>query len=1148
MKHKQLWLTAAVMTMLGTNMSFAAVQIGDNSIAEGNQAISTGVNSIAVGTNAVATGDNLTGPVIKQKLAENQAKLAEIERLTKLVNDETIDFNQKHAIYNRVEAAKKKIAENNALIQNTLQPNLDTATNNYNAFKPEYDETVRQMNERLSYINKLNFSLLTTDPNGLDTLATELKQKSEDGFHGINNDLNFYKTYIQNYIKAKGDLENIIADVNSNLYSVNYISSANHLGINTNNLNLYYISALYSADNFTDFTKINIDNNSSIYFNATSELSRVASFNDTQYNTYLNSIDNLDRAKSLIESMPISGALTQASKESIITAISLQKERSHVLFDMKHEQYLYDSLKSSNPTQALVHLQNKIKLEEDAKTLFNKLKTLKASPDSWINSFSSWLKTNVTDVIQSNTLTVKTLSDQYKAAIADKQAKLDDLNAKVQAADAAVKAKQRENAQLQPTQQELDDAAAAARVKAKLDADQAALDDAKRTLALNDLKNIGTNAIAVGNNSLVTGKNAIGIGTNGLITGEDAIGIGRDNTITGVGSVTIGSNNSIQSNNAFAIGNNINIPTGMNNAVVIGNNSTAKSPTTVDGVTADATVSIGSSGHERQLVNVAKGEISNTSTDAINGSQLYKVQSEVDKKANKDASNLTGTDVSKWQEKLGTGTVTNGNTGLVTGDTVYKEIAKTNTALDTKANTGLDNITDAGKTVIRNVAKSAVKVVNGQNTTVTTGTDGDATTYAVNVSNDAIKNVVQPELNKKANTDASNLTGTDVSKWQEKLGTGTVTNGNTGLVTGDTVYKEIAKTNTALDTKANTGLDNITDAGKTVIRNVAKSAVKVVNGQNTTVTTGTDGDATTYAVNVSNDAIKDAVQPELNKKANTDASNLTGADVSKWQEKLGTGTVAAGNTGLVTGDTVYNVVRNSAGNPLAVAYDSIAKDHISLNGQNGTIISNVRNGQVAEGSMDAVNGGQLFETNSRINQLGGEVKHVGAISAALAGLHPQEYDDHYKLSIAAARGAYDGASAFALGAFYRPNSDLMFNAASTISSGKKAYTVGVSYKFGTSTKQSVLAENAALQDKVNKLESMMNTIVNSPLFKLSKERSTFPDVPSERWDAPAVETLHANGIIQGYPDGTFKGDQPMSRSEYAKMIYELAEKLTTSNN
>ena len=1033
MKHKQLWLTAAVMTMLGTNMSFAAVQIGDNSIAEGNQAISTGVNSIAVGTNAVATGDNLTGPVIKQKLAENQAKLAEIERLTKLVNDETIDFNQKHAIYNRVEAAKKKIAENNALIQNTLQPNLDTATNNYNAFKPEYDETVRQMNERLSYINKLNFSLLTTDPNGLDTLATELKQKSEDGFPSINNDLNFYKTYIQNYIKAKGDLENIKADKNSNAYNDGSIMASNVQGINTNNVSLSRIHWLYTSGNTLVYGSDIYNTPNSMSFNFSDSLvTSIANLNDQDYATqlaYANS--NFSKAQTLVNALPLDGALNQDTKNNILDTIAAQKERYIAIVNAKHEQYLYDSLKNSNPTQALQHLQNKLQYEQQFKDASNKVVTLSQSSNSWGNAFSSWYKTNVTDIENSNTLTVTTLSNQYKVAIADKQAKLDDLNAKVQAADAAVKAKQRENAQLQPTQQELDDAAAAARVKAKLDADQAALDDAKRTLALNDLKNIGTNAISVGNNSLVTGKNAIGIGTNGLITGEDAIGIGRDNTITGVGSVTIGSNNSIQSNNAFAIGNNINIPTGMNNAVVIGNNSTTKSPTTVDGVTADATVSIGSSGHERQLVNVAKGEVSNTSTDAINGSQLYKVQSEVDKKANMDASNLTGTDVSKWQEKLGTGTVTNGNTGLVTGDTVYKEIAKTNTALDTKANTGLDNITDAGKTVIRNVAKGAVKVVNGQNTTVTTGTDGDATTYAVNVSSDAIK---------------------------------------------------------------------------------------------------------------------DAVQPELNKKANTDASNLTGTDVSKWQEKLGTGTVAAGNTGLVTGDTVYNVVRNSAGNPLAVAYDSIAKDHISLNGQNGTIISNVRNGQVAEGSMDAVNGGQLFETNSRINQLGGEVKHVGAISAALAGLHPQEYDDHYKLSIAAARGAYDGASAFALGAFYRPNSDLMFNAASTISSGKKAYTVGVSYKFGTSTKKSVLAENAALQDKVNKLESMMNTIVNSPLFKLSKERSTFPDVPSERWDAPAVETLHANGIIQGYPDGTFKGDQPMSRSEYAKMIYELAEKLTTPNN
>lgn len=631
MKHKQLWLTAAVMTMLGTNMSFAAVQIGDNSIAEGNQAIATGVNSIAVGTNAVATGDNLTGSVIKQKLAENQAKLAEIERLTKLVNDETIDFNQKHAIYNRVEAAKKKIAENNALIQNILQPNLDTATNNYNAFKPEYDETVRQMNERLSYINKLNFSLLTTDPNGLDTLATELKQKSEDGFPSVNNDLNFYKTYIQNYIKAKGDLENIKADRISHYYDESYINSNNTSGINTNGTTISGIYYLYNPWSYylgrVDGTgnELNIDA-------STINLQAVASLDDTKYNSYLNKINNFDSLKSNIENLPLTGALTQETKNNLLEAVAVAKKRSFSLINLKHEQYLYDSLKNTNPTQALIHLQNKLRFESDYKDSNTKLFNLSHSEFSWENSYNKWFKSNVTDIENSNTLTIKTLSDQYKVAIADKQAKLDDLNAKVQAADVAVKAKQRENVQLQPTQQELDDAAAAARVKAKLDADQAALDDTKRTLALNNLKNIGTNAIAVGNNSLVTGKNAIGIGTNGLITGEDAIGIGRDNTITGVGSVTIGSNNSIQSNNAFAIGNNINIPTGMNNSVVIGNNSTAKAPTTVDGITADATVSIGSSGHERQIVNVAKGEVSSTSTDAINGSQLYKVQADVDKK------------------------------------------------------------------------------------------------------------------------------------------------------------------------------------------------------------------------------------------------------------------------------------------------------------------------------------------------------------------------------------------------------------------------------------------------------------------------------------------------------------------------------------
>ncbi|MFU2124234.1 hypothetical protein ACLRAD_11970, partial [Gallibacterium anatis] len=132
---------------------------------------------------------------------------------------------------------------------------------------------------------------------------------------------------------------------------------------------------------------------------------------------------------------------------------------------------------------------------------------------------------------------------------------------------------------------------------------------------------------------------------------------------------------------------------------------------------------------------------------------------------------------------------------------------------------------------------------------------------------------VDAELAKKANIDASNI---NTAKFAEKLGTGVVEAGNTNLVTGGTVA-------TALENKANTDLSNITNTAKTVIKNLAKDSVKVIAGTNTTVTTGTDGDATTYSVNVSNDAIKAAIQTDLDSKANANASNITGDNKTKWQ-------------------------------------------------------------------------------------------------------------------------------------------------------------------------------------------------------------------------------------------------------------------------
>lgn len=404
----------------------------------------------------------------------------------------------------------------------------------------------------------------------------------------------------------------------------------------------------------------------------------------------------------------------------------------------------------------------------------------------------------------------------------------------------------------------------------------------------------------------------------------------------------------------------------------------------------EGAVSVGVSGSQtRQIINVAAGT---EDTDAVNVAQLKRVADEIGKKANLDASNLTDGDVTAWQQKLGNGTVTEGNTGLVTGGTVY-------TALEGKADTNLSNITAEGETVISNIAKDSVVVKAGANVTVDDVTVGNTKTYTVNVSNDAIKGAVQAdldkkadatyvdsELDKKADKDAGNLTADDVAKWQEKLGNGKNEAGNTGLITGDTLNKALAEIDISgqITNKADTDLGNITKEGETVIANIAKDSVKVIDGTNTTVTVGADGDATTYAVNVSNDAIKNAVKDDLDKKADTDAGNLTDGDVTKWQEKLG----------------VHDLTE------------------------------------------------QFNGLDSRVNQLDGRIDRVGAGAAALAALHPLDFDPEDKWTFAAGVGHYRSTQALAIGAFYRPNAKTMFSVAGSIGNGDDMLNLGVSFKLG----------------------------------------------------------------------------------------------------
>ena len=515
----------------------------------------------------------------------------------------------------------------------------------------------------------------------------------------------------------------------------------------------------------------------------------------------------------------------------------------------------------------------------------------------------------------------------------------------------------------------------------------------------------------------------------------------------------------------------------------------------------------------------------NVSNDIITGAIAPKiselsnaVDTKLSTKANKDASNLSTEDASKWSEKLGTGTVTDGNTGLVTGGTVNTAITNAvntatsniNNGLDSKfnakANTALDNITDDGKTVIRNLSKEAVKLENGTNTSVESRTDGNSTIYKVNVSNDIItgaiapkiselSNAVDTKLSTKANKDASNLSTEDASKWSEKLGTGTAKAGDKGLVTGDTLH-------TAL---ANVQIDPST----------------------------------------------------LTSKANTNASNLTAENVKEWSAKLGTGTVGQGESsnGLVNGKSVYEAIQNYSPKGLiktdgkTVTVDRAGTaTHVDFRGtdEHGNSILRDITGVVTNPNdpTSVVNMDTLQTQSQGLEQKLTKDINVGtATASALAALHPLDFDESNKVSFAVSHGQYNGAKATAFGGFVRPNENIMLSLASTISPNDRAWNAGLSFKIGSGSTHKKVNQNEfeALRNKNDKLENELNQLkdqLSKLSTRLSPKRASFPDVPKDHWAKEAVETLHGNDVLDGYPDGEFKGDKQMTRYEYAQMLYK----------
>lgn len=652
---------------------------------------------------------------------------------------------------------------------------------------------------------------------------------------------------------------------------------------------------------------------------------------------------------------------------------------------------------------------------------------------------------------------------------------------------------------------------------------------------------------------------------------------------------------------------------------------------TTDGMTITNGPSITKTGIDagsKKITNVADGDISPTSKDAINGSQLVSYVA-ANKTILKDGKNTTVT-------------------GNGTKDDPYKVNVNDNLNLGEKGTNGKDGsigvngtngssvtingkdgsigmVGEDGKDGLTMKSAKGQDGVDGANgmTRIVYEDDGHVT-HEVATLDDGLKfagntGSVAKKLNStmtikgngtKADTeyDASNIKtvvdaqGDLVIGLDKNLKADTVTVGGQGKDGADGI-------NGAIGVKGSDGKDGVTisSIGKDGTNGTdghigingkdgASADIHVVKGVNgvdgTDGYNGTDGidrivyedhNENTQTVATMNDGMKyggdvgNVINKKLNGQVNvvggiTDSSKLSTEDnigvVSdgsdnlkvrlskdlKGLDSVTTKTVTA-DTGNITtvnastvnvGDTTITTGGMTIQNGSAGQDVTLNKDGLN-NG--GNKITNVAPGDISSTSTDAVNGSQLYGTETRINRLGNRINHVGAGAAALAGLHPLDFDPDDKWDFAAGYGNYKNANAVAIGAYYRPNEDTMFSVGGSFSGGENMVNVGVSWKFGqkshiSRSRVSMAKDMLAMKNQIETLTKKLAAYESGQPVKLAPIATgamTFPDVPENHWAYEYVKNLAERGYLKGYPDGEFKGDRAMTRYEYAAIIYRALQ-------
>ena len=533
-----------------------------------------------------------------------------------------------------------------------------------------------------------------------------------------------------------------------------------------------------------------------------------------------------------------------------------------------------------------------------------------------------------------------------------------------------------------------------------------------------------------------------------------------------------------------------------------------------------------------------------------------------------------------------------------------------------------NTVSDANNTVIvgdnRKVTGANNSVIIGSSDAETTTTVNDAVAIGHNTEVSAEGGVALGSKSKA--TVAAGSAGYDISTKAASTDTSSTWKATASAVSVGDVANDVTRQITSVAAGTNdTDAVNVAQLKKveTKISTVeadAKKHTTVVAGDNTTVTSGTNANGgAEYKVSVNKDLVEmssanfgkatDDVRARIDKDSarffngsenigvtpkgiqieNTDT--LEQANFTKYgmYASEGSKTIYYTTNGISAGDQIINNVKAGVADTDAVNVSQLKRvqDQIAASTQVTTVtagdhikVTPTVNGNTHDYKVSLADdiAGQITNNTTNINKNTNDIKNIkGDLSkidkrvdksvagaAALAALHPLDFDPDAKWDFAAGYGHYRSGDAAAIGAFYRPNEDVQLSVGSTVGSDETVFNAGLSVKVGAHSgvsrsrvaigkevlalKKTVAEQNAQIQ----KLTTLLNGVAST---KMKADHTTlFPDIPTNHWAYEAVSDLSRRGLVEGYPDGTFGGDRMLTRYEFAQIVYRAIQDGVTVND